>query len=155
LTRFANKVDIIHRRDELRAGPHLQQRAFNNEKINFIWNTVVDQIEGEGAVNKVVLRDVETGETYDYDTEGVFIFIGHDPNNSAYSGQIEMDDEGYITTDKYMMTNIPGVFAAGEIQDPLYRQVATSVGQGTSAAMMCERWLSEHEEELEKQHAPA
>jgi thioredoxin reductase (NADPH) len=151
LTRFANKVDIIHRRDELRAGVLLQQRALSNPKINFIWDTVVDEIIGDEAVNKVRLTNRKTGETYEYPTEGVFILIGHDPNNSIYADQITMDEAGYIITDKYMQTNIPGVFAAGEIQDPIYRQVATSVGQGTMAAMMCERWLSEHENELTAQ----
>lgn len=155
LTRFANKVDVIHRRDELRAGQHLQDRAFKNEKMNFIWDTVIEEVVGEGNVKKVRLNNTKTGETYDYETEGVFIFIGHDPNNSVFSGQVDMDDEGYIITNQFMQTNIPGVFAAGEIQDPVYRQVATSVGQGTAAAMMAEKWLSEHESELEAQQAPA
>lgn len=155
LTRFANKVDIIHRRDELRAGKHLQERAFKNEKISFIWDTVVEEIVGDGKVEKVVLHNQKSGETYDYPTEGVFIFIGHEPNNSIFGDQIEMDEEGYISTDNRMRTNIPGVFAAGEIQDPIYRQVGTSVGQGTAAAMMCERWLGEHEDELAAQQSPA
>ncbi len=155
LTRFANKVEVIHRREELRAGTHLQERAFNNEKMSFIWNTVVEEVVGEGNVKKVILKDVNTGETREHQTDGVFIFIGHDPNNSVFTGKVDMDDEGYIITDKFMQTNIPGVFAAGEIQDPIYRQVATSVGQGTSAAMMTERWLGEHEEELETHQAPA
>lgn len=155
LTRFANKVDIIHRRDELRAGATLQQRAFNNPKISFIWDTVVDEIQGNDTVNKVVLHNRKTGETSDYPAEGVFIFIGHNPNNSIYAGQLEMDEEGYIITDKHMMTNIPGVFAAGEIQDPIYRQVGTSVGQGTAAGMMAERWLSENAETFEAEVADA
>lgn len=148
LTRFATQVEIIHRRSDLRAGAILQKRAFENEKISFIWNTVVDEIiAGEnGPVEKVILRNVETGETYEHETEGVFIFIGHEPNNSAYAGQIEMED-GYIITDVHMRTNVEGVYAAGEIQDPIYRQVATSVGQGTAAAMSLERWLSEKEAE--------
>ncbi len=147
LTRFANKVEVIHRRDELRAGPHLQQRAFNNEKVSFVWDTVVDEIAGDGAVDHIQLRNVKTGETWDHPTEGVFIFIGHNPNNSVYEGQLDMDDEGYVITDNLMRTNIEGVFAAGEIQDSIYRQVATSVGQGTAAAMSLERWLSEVEAE--------
>ncbi|MCI0712582.1 MAG: thioredoxin-disulfide reductase, partial [Chloroflexi bacterium] len=155
LTRFANKVDIIHRRNELRAGATLQQRAFNNPKIKFIWDTVVEEIKGNDTVNKVVLHNHKTGETSEYPAEGIFIFIGHNPNNSIYAGQLEMDDEGYIITDKHMMTNIPGVFAAGEIQDPIYRQVGTSVGQGTAAAMMAERWLSENAETVEADVAEA
>ncbi|PJF43327.1 MAG: thioredoxin-disulfide reductase [Phototrophicales bacterium] len=152
LTRFANKVEIIHRRDELRAGAILQKRAFENEKISFIWNTVVEEIiAGEsGTVEKVRLRNVKTNEVWEHPTQGVFIFIGHEPNNHPYLGQITMED-GYIITDQYMRTNIEGVFAAGEIQDPIYRQVATSVGQGTAAAMSLERWLSAKEaEEAEK-----
>ena len=155
LTRFANKVDIIHRRDELRAGAMLQQRAFNNPKISFIWDTVVEQIKGDDSVNKVVLHNRKTDQTSEYPAQGVFIFIGHNPNNSVYAGQLEMDEEGYIITDKYMMTNVPGVFAAGEIQDPIYRQVGTSVGQGTAAAMMAERWLSENAETFEAEIADA
>lgn len=155
LTRFANKVDVIHRRDELRAGATLQQRAFKNEKMSFIWDTVIDEIDGNGIVDHVVLRNLKTGETRDYPTEGVFIFIGHNPNNSIYQDQLEMDEEGYIITDKLMRTNIEGVYAAGEIQDPIYRQVGTSVGQGTAAAMSLERWLSEKEaeEEVERETA--
>ncbi len=155
LTRFANKVDVIHRRDELRAGPTLQQRAFKNEKMSFMWDTVIDEIAGNGVVDRVILRNTKTGETTQYPTEGVFIFIGHDPNNSIYSGQLDMDEEGYIITDKLMRTNVEGVFAAGEIQDPIYRQVATSVGQGTAAAMSLERWLSEKEAEEEAEHETA
>ncbi|NDJ85649.1 MAG: thioredoxin-disulfide reductase [Chloroflexi bacterium] len=150
LTRFANKVEVIHRRDELRAGPFLQKRAFNNEKMSFVWNTVIDEIAGEGAVDHIVLRDVNTGETRQHPTEGVFIFIGHEPNNSIYKDQLEMDEEGYVITDKLMRTSVEGVFAAGEIQDPIYRQVGTSVGQGTAAAMSLERWLSETEAEEEE-----
>ena len=155
LTRFANKVDVIHRRDELRAGPTLQQRAFKNEKMSFTWDTAVDEIAGNGIVDHVVLRNLKTGETRDYPTEGVFIFIGHNPNNSIYQGQLEMDEEGYIITDKLMRTNIEGVYAAGEIQDPIYRQVGTSVGQGTAAAMSLERWLSEKEAEEEAERETA
>ena len=155
LTRFANKVDVIHRRDELRAGATLQQRAFKNEKMSFTWDTVIDEIAGNGVVDHVVLRNTKTGEITKYPTEGVFIFIGHDPNNSIYKDQLDMDEEGYVITDKLMRTNVEGVFAAGEIQDPIYRQVGTSVGQGTAAAMSLERWLSEKEAEEEAEHETA
>jgi thioredoxin reductase (NADPH) len=148
LTRFANKVEIIHRREELRAGATLQKRAFNNEKISFIWNTVVNEIRGDGVVSEVVLENRKTGEQTVHPTEGVFIFIGHYPNSNFLVNQLEMDEEGYVITDELMRTSVPGVFAAGEIQDPIYRQVATSVGQGTAAAMQAEKWLSEHESEL-------
>ena len=146
LTKFASQVDIIHRREELRAGAALQRRAYDNPKINFIWNTVVTEIKGNGtSVNAVRLQDVNTGEERDYDTDGVFIFIGHDPNGDLFDGQLERDQYGYVITDREMHTNVEGVFAAGEIQDRIYRQVATSVGQGTAAAMSTERWLAEQE----------
>ncbi|NDJ79180.1 MAG: thioredoxin-disulfide reductase [Chloroflexi bacterium] len=145
LTRFASKIDVVHRRDALRAGQTLQDRAFANEKMNFIWDTVVEEISGDGSVEGVRLRNVKTGAVEDYATEGVFIFIGHDPNSDIFDGQLERDEFGYVITDKEMHTNIEGVFAAGEIQDRIYRQVATSVGQGTAAAMSCERWLAEQE----------
>jgi thioredoxin reductase (NADPH) len=146
LTRFAKTVTVIHRRDELRAGPTLKDRAFNNEKISFIWDTLVEEIGGseDEGVRHVQLRNLKTDEVTEFDTEGVFIFIGHDPNNQFFDSQLTMKD-GYIVVDERMMTNIPGVFAAGEIMDPLYRQVATSVGQGSAAGMMAEQWISEHE----------
>jgi thioredoxin reductase (NADPH) len=145
LTKFANKVRVIHRRDELRAGSILQKRAFANEKISFIWNTVVDEISGNGVVEKVHLRNLETATESELDTDGVFIFIGHNPNSQFLQGQVELDEQGYVITDEYMRTSVPGVFAAGEIQDPIYRQIATSVGQGCGAGIQCERWLSERE----------
>lgn len=146
LTKFATHVTVIHRRDELRAGATLQQRAFENEKMSFIWDTVVESIEGEGSVKKVILRNLKTDEVTEKTTDGVFIFIGHDPNNQIFGDQIKMED-GYIVVDKHMMSSIPGIFAAGEIMDPIYRQVATSVGQGSAAGIMAERWLSEREGE--------
>lgn len=145
LTKFANKVQVIHRRDELRAGPLLQKRAFANEKISFIWNTVVDQIVGNGVVQSVKVRNVKSGETADLKTDGVFIFIGHDPNNHFFKGQLAMDEEGYIITDERFRTSVPGIFAAGEIQDPYFRQISTSVGQGAAAGMEAQKWLAEQE----------
>lgn len=147
LTRFADKVTIIHRRDELRAGPTLQRRAFANEKIDFIWDTVVTEIHGNGTVNAVTTMNVNSGNKGRLDTDGVFIYIGHYPNSKFLEGKIAMDEHGYIITDEFMRTSIPGVFAAGEIQDPVYRQIATSVGQGCAAAMQLEHWLSEREDE--------
>jgi thioredoxin reductase (NADPH) len=151
LTRFANSVEVIHRRDELRANVNLQQRAFNNEKISFVWNTVIEEIKaGEnGAVDSVTLRNTKTDEVYDKPTEGVFIFIGHIPNSKVFDDQIATDDAGYILTDQRYRTNIDGVFAAGEIQDPIWRQVATSVGQGVAAGMSAIHWLEEHEADLQ------
>ncbi len=149
LTRFANSVNIIHRRDQLRAGVQLQKRAFENEKISFTWDTVVEEIYADGAVNGVRVRNVKTGEVRDMPTEGVFIFIGHDPNSDIFRGQLALNDRGYIITDERYRTSVDGVFAAGEIQDEIWRQVATSVGQGTSAAMSCIHWLEAHEDQLQ------
>ncbi|MBI5957853.1 MAG: thioredoxin-disulfide reductase, partial [Chloroflexi bacterium] len=117
LTRFANKVDVIHRRDTLRAGQTLQKRARDNEKIRFIWNTVVEEVKGDTSVTSVRLRNLQTGEVSDYPTQGVFIFVGHDPNSDLFKGQLERDPFGYVITDREMKTNIEGIFAAGEVQD--------------------------------------
>jgi thioredoxin reductase (NADPH) len=151
LTKFANTVNIIHRRDELRAGVALQSRAFKNEKISFTWNTVIEEIKGgdNGIVKSVVLKNLKTGEVTEQPTEGVFIFIGHDPNSDVFNGQVAVNANGYIITDQRFRTNIEGVFAAGEIQDEIWRQVATSVGQGCSAGMSAIQWLEEHEEDLQ------
>ncbi len=146
LTRFASKVEIIHRRDQLRAGAALQKRARENEKIGFIWDTVVEEIMGDRAVNAVRLRNVKTGEVWEKPTDGVFIFIGHSPNTDLFEGQLERDSFGYIITDHEMRTSVDGVFAAGEAQDRIFRQVSTSVGQGAAAGIMVERWLAGHGE---------
>ena len=145
LTKFANKVEVIHRRDELRAGTSLQSRAFANEKISFVWDTVVEEIQGNGVVQGVQTRNVKTEETKKLDTDGVFIFIGHFPNSKFLVGQLAMDEEGYVITDERYRTSVPGVYAAGEIQDSHFRQIATSVGQGTGAAMELEKWLAAQE----------
>lgn len=145
LTKFANKVEVLHRRDALRAGPALQRRAAANSKMSFVWNTVVDEIVGNGVVQKVKVSDTATGEQREMKTDGVFIFIGHYPNSQFLEGQLEMDEHGYVITDNLMRTSVEGVFAAGEIQDPVYRQVATSVGQGCAAGMQTEKWLSGRE----------
>jgi thioredoxin reductase (NADPH) len=158
LTRFANKVEIIHRRDELRGGVALQKRAFNNEKISFIWNSEVKEIHADdnGIVNGVTLYNNQTGETTHKPTEGVFIFIGHVPNSKVFGDQLALNDSGYVITDERYRTSVDGVFAAGEIQDEIWRQVATSVGQGVSAAMSTIHWLEEHEDELQPlDEAPA
>lgn len=150
LTKFASQVDVIHRRDQLRAGATLQKRASQNKKMSFIWDTVVEEIlEKDGKVGAVRLRNLKTDQVYEYETDGVFIFIGHDPNTGLFKGQLETDKFGYVVTNREMYTSIEGVFAAGEIQDRMFRQVATSVGQGTAAAMSAERWLAEQEVEQE------
>jgi thioredoxin reductase (NADPH) len=145
LTRFANLVKVIHRRDELRAGEALKKRAFANEKVSFVWDTVVDEIVGNGKVESVKMSNVKSGDESVSNTDGVFIFIGHYPNSDLFKGQLDLDEREYVITDEKMMTSVPGVFAAGEIQDPVFRQIATSVGQGCAAAMMTERWLEEQE----------
>ncbi len=145
LTRFANQVQVIHRRDQLRAGEALKRRGLGSEKIEFVWDTVVEEIVGNGKVEAIRTRNVKTGNATDLSTDGVFISIGHYPNSSLFEGQLEMDGKGYLIVDQKMMTSVPGVFAAGEIMDPVFRQIATSVGQGSSAAMMAERWLHERE----------
>jgi thioredoxin reductase (NADPH) len=146
LTRFANSVTVIHRRDELRAGAILQKRAFSNPKIKFIWDTIVTEIIGNGSVNAVKLENVKTGEQKIHKTEGVFIFIGHYPNSELVADQLELDDEGYIIINKHMETSKTGVFAAGEVADPSYRQVITSAGMGAGAAIQATRYLEELEE---------
>lgn len=148
LTKFATKVRIIHRRDELRASKILQDRAFANDKIEFVWNTVVTAVNGEGgSVSSVSTQNTLTGEVGELKTDGVFVYIGHLPNNDLYHGKLHLDEDGHLITDKKMRTNVPGIFAAGEIQDKVFKQVATSVGQGCSAAMQTEKFLAEVESE--------
>ncbi|MDX1995151.1 MAG: thioredoxin-disulfide reductase [bacterium] len=151
LTRFATHVNIIHRRDSLRAGVQLQNRAFHNEKISFTWDSVVEEVLGEedGQVTGVRLRNLKTDEITTRSTEGVFIFIGHDPNSPVFGDQLATDDQGYVITDQRFRTNVDGIFAAGEIQDPMWRQVATSVGQGAAAGISAIQWLEAHEDTLQ------
>jgi thioredoxin reductase (NADPH) len=146
LTRFANSVTVIHRRDELRAGAILQKRAFDNPKISFIWDTIVTEIRGEEKVQEVELKNVKTGEEQYFSTEGVFVFIGHYPNSQLFKGQLELDHEGYIKINKFMETTILGVFAAGEVADPAFRQVITSAGMGAGAAIQATRHLEKLDE---------
>lgn len=141
LTRFANKVTVVHRRDELRASPILESRAKSNPKIDFIWNTVIKSIDGTDAVQKVILENVKTGEESSFSTDGVFIFIGHTPNTELFDGQLELDEDGYLVVNTYMETNVPGVYAAGEVADPHFRQVITSAGMGAAAAIQATRYL--------------
>ena len=133
---------VIHRRDALRAGETLKRRALANDKMSFVWDTVVEEIVGNGKVEAVRLRNLKTGASEKLATDGVFVYIGHFPNTDLFRGQLAMDDRGYLTADDRMMTSVEGVFAAGEVMDPVYRQVATSVGQGAAAGMMLERWLA-------------
>jgi thioredoxin reductase (NADPH) len=143
LTRYADSVTIVHRRDELRAGPILEERAKSNPKVKFLWNTVVKEISGNGSVDKVRFEDTQSGDQREHPTEGVFIFIGHRPNTDLFKGQLEMDKNGYLVVDNQMHTSVPGVFAAGEVADPHFRQVVTSAGMGAAAAMSAGRFLDE------------
>jgi len=145
LTKFATRVRVIHRRSELRAGETLKKRAAANDKVSFIWDSVVEEVRGDGKVEGVRLKNVKTGAASELQTDGVFIFVGHYPNSELFKGQLAMDDHGYLIADKLMMTSVPGVFAAGEIQDPVFRQMASSVGQGCAAAISLERWLAARE----------
>jgi thioredoxin reductase (NADPH) len=141
LTRFATKVTVVHRRDELRASAILQQRAKENPKMNFIWDSAVKNIQGNGAVQQVDLENLKTGKKEPFKTDGIFIFIGHTPNTELFKGQLEMDAEGYLVANKYMETSVPGVFAAGEVADPHFRQVITSAGMGAAAGIQATRFL--------------
>jgi len=141
LTRFANSVTIIHRRDELRAGTILQERALANPKFRFIWDSVVTEIIGDDAVQSVRLKNTKTGDEAVHQTDGVFIFIGHDPNSEIFEGQLDFEAGGYLKVNKLMETSVPGVYAAGEIADPDYRQVITSAGMGAAAAIQATKYL--------------
>lgn len=145
LTRYANKVTVVHRRDELRASQILQNRALSNPKMDFIWDTEIREIGGNGVVETVEIENRKTGEKHTHPIDGVFIFIGHTPNTGIFAGQLDMDPEGYLQVNRYYETNIPGVFAAGEVADPHFRQVITSAGMGAAAAMQAIRWLEEQE----------
>ena len=141
ITRYASSVTIIHRREEFRAGAILQHRARAHPKINFILNTVVTEVIGADKLEAVRLKNVVTGEETIFETDGLFIFIGHTPNTEMFKGQLEMSDLGYIKINERMETNVPGVFAAGEAADPHFRQVVTSAGMGAAAAIQATRFL--------------
>lgn len=153
LTRYAKSVDVVHRRDELRAGAILQDRAMNNDKMSFTWDTVLTDIVGTDKVESVRMLDKKSGEVTERKIDGVFIFIGHTPNTQLFEGQLEMDEQGYIRSDVSMKTNVPGVFVAGEAADPHFRQVVTSAGMGAAAAIQATRFLEEHSEETTQEHA--
>lgn len=146
LTRYAKSITIIHRRETLRAGVILQQRAFNHPKIKFIWDSAITEITGEESVKKVKIKNVKTNELSEIATDGVFIFIGHIPNTQIFADSLELDEHGYIKTDQRQLTNIPGVYVAGEAGDPDFRQVVTSAGMGAAAAMQAIRFLEKNEE---------
>ena len=145
LTKFANKVSIVHRRDEFRASKIMQDRALSNPKVDVIWDTEVDKVTGDDAVTGVTLRNVRSGELTDFPTDGVFMAIGHTPNTQLFEGQLELTNNGYIVIEEpTTKTSVPGVFAAGDVTDSIYRQAVTAAGQGCKSAMDAERFL-EHE----------
>ena len=141
LTKFATRVSVVHRRDKLRASKIMQDRAIHNEKISFIWNSVVEDIFGKDVVTGAQLKNVVTGKISEVPCAGVFVAIGHRPNTSLFAGQIDMDEKGYIRTHSGTATNVPGVFAAGDVQDSTYRQAVTAAGSGCMAAIDVERFL--------------
>ncbi len=146
LTKFADTVTVIHRRDELRANKVAQERAFANPKMRFVWNTVVEEVLGDdGQVTGVRTRDVVTGETGTITADGVFIYVGHVPNTGYLDGVVTLRPSGYVDVRDEIYTDVEGIFAAGDVSDEVYRQLSTSVGAGTRAAMAAERWLAARE----------
>ena len=145
LTRYVKSITIIHRRDSLRAGVILQQRAFSHPKIKFVWDSAVAEIAGDEKVEKVKVTNLKTQEESVIKADGVFIFIGHIPSTQIFKDSIEMDERGYIKTNNLLSTNIPGVFVAGEAGDPNFRQVITSAGMGAAAAMQAIKFLEKQE----------
>ncbi len=142
LTKFAKTVTVIHRRDELRASKIMQDRAMANEKIKFLWDSQVEDVLGENAVEKLVVRNVKTDEVSELPVTGLFVAIGHKPATSLFSDQLETNAVGYLVTEgKSSRTNVPGVFACGDVQDDTYRQAITAAGSGCTAAIDAERWL--------------
>jgi thioredoxin reductase (NADPH) len=156
LTRFADKVTLVHRRDELRASKIMQERAFANEKIEFAWNSEVTEILGEDKLTGVVLRDTVTGQTRTLPVTGLFVAIGHDPRSELVRGQVGLDDEGYVLVEgRTTRTDVEGVFACGDLVDHTYRQAITAAGSGCAAALDAERWLAAHEAAAEPVAATA
>jgi thioredoxin reductase (NADPH) len=156
LTRFAKSVTVIHRRDRLRASRIMQERAFTNEKINFVWDSEVVEVLGETSVTGVKVRNVKTGEQTTLDATGFFVAIGHDPRSDLFRGQVRLDEEGYVLVDSPSThTNVPGVFAAGDVVDHTYRQAVTAAGTGCAAALDAERFLAALDQSAEASAAAA
>ena len=158
LTKFASKVTVIHRRDSLRASKIMQDKALANPKIDFIWDSEVADVKdvGKGEVTGIVVRNLKTGQLREVPLDGVFIAIGHTPNTSLFAGQVELDANGYIVTNHGTRTNVPGVFAAGDVQDHVYRQAVTAAGSGCMAAIDAERYLEGLPQDVgETQHTVA
>ena len=146
LTRFATEVSVVHRRDQLRASRIMQERAFRNPKLRFVWDSVVDEVLGDRVVSGVRVRNVKTGETSVLEVEGLFVAIGHQPNTALFERLLKTDDQGYLVVEPgSSRTNVAGVFACGDVMDPTYRQAITAAGTGCMAALDAERWLAEQE----------
>ncbi|HPW76750.1 MAG TPA: thioredoxin-disulfide reductase [Candidatus Omnitrophota bacterium] len=145
LTKFASQVSIVHRRDQLRGSPILQERAKKNPKIRFIWDTVIDKIQGNSKVESVLLRNVKTQETRTMPADGVFVFIGHAPNSGIVKGLVEMDEEGYVISGGGYRTSVPGIFAAGEIRKGSVHQLVAAAGEGCGAALALQAYLENQE----------
>ena len=135
LTRYVSELVIVHRRDSLRADQVLQERAFSNPKVRFVWDSTVDEIMGDTTVTGIKIRNLKTGEITDLATDGVFPYIGHMPNTTIFQGLLDLDENGYIVTDHHTRTKIPGIFAAGDVVDHVYRQAITAAGEGCKSAM--------------------
>lgn len=149
LTRFAKKVVVIHRRDQLRAQQIIQQRAFKNPKMEFIWDSVVQEIQGETMVEKLEIYNRKTNEISYIPADGVFIYVGILPNNELLESRIELDSAGFVLTDEFMHTNVPGIYAAGDIRHTVLRQVVTATSDGAIAAWSAEKWIIENYDEIE------
>ncbi len=141
LTKFASKITVVHRRDQLRASRYMQERASKNDKIGFLWNSVIEEILGQDSVDGVRLKNVATGEKTELKCQGVFIAIGHLPNTELFKGHIELDAKGYVVVKNRTRTSVEGVFAAGDVQDHIYRQAVTAAGSGCMAALDSEKYL--------------
>jgi thioredoxin reductase (NADPH) len=144
VTRYASKVDVIHRRDQLRASAVLQERAFANKKMKFVWDTVVESIEGDKEVEFVRTRNLKTGKVKDMPVSAVFIFIGQTPNSSFLDGLVKKDKGGHIIVNEWMETNVPGIFAAGDVRNNSARQVVSSAGDGATAAIRADHYITDH-----------
>ena len=149
LTKFALKVYIVHRRDALRADKIVQERAFKNNKIEFIWDSVVQEIQGDGKVQTAVVKNLKTGEISHIQTDGVFPYIGFTPNCDGFNGQLQQDEKGFITVDENLQTSIPGVFAAGDVRVTPLRQVITAVADGAIAGVSAVKYLERVNEEIQ------
>ena len=142
LTRFGSKISIIHRRDQLRAGVYLTNRANENDKIEFVWDTVVEEINGKNGVEGLRIRNVKTGDVSSLAAGGVFVYIGHRPNTDIFKNKLDMDHEGYLVADRRTHSNVEGIFIAGEVQDNYFRQAITTAGEGCMAAMEAEKFIA-------------